>query len=51
MQTGHIGFFLDIEGSLEDLKTTFLMKKLRQITEDFRIVGQYKADDVPSRRS
>lgn len=39
-------FFLDIEGSLEDLKTTFLMKKLRKMTADFKIVGQYKADTV-----
>lgn len=39
-------FFLDIEGSLEDLKTTFLMKRLRKMTEDFRIVGQYRADEV-----
>jgi len=39
-------FFIDIEGSLEDLKTTFLMKRLRQQTEDFRIVGQYRADVI-----
>lgn len=39
-------FFLDIEGSLEDLKTTFLMEKMRQMTQDFRIVGQYRADVV-----
>ncbi len=39
-------FFIDIEGSLEDLKTTFLIKKLRTITDDFRIVGQYRADVV-----
>jgi len=39
-------FFIDIEGSLEDLKTTFLVKKLRSITDDFRIIGQYKADMI-----
>lgn len=48
--TGHSNwsyrFFLDIEGSLEDLKTTFLMKRLRKITGDFKIVGQYIADAV-----
>ncbi len=39
-------FFLDIEGSLEDLSTTFMMKRLRSMTEDFRIVGQYRADMI-----
>ncbi len=37
-------FYLDIEGNLEDLRTTVMVKKLRKMTEDFRIVGQYKAD-------
>ncbi len=42
-------FFLDIEGRLEDLQTTFLMKKLRRMTADFKIVGQYRADTLKTR--
>ncbi len=49
MRTGLIDFFLDIEGRLEDLQTTFLMKKLRRMTADFKIVGQYRADTLKTR--